>query len=56
MNEQTIKHRIIEIDKYLNRNWNGISDHFVERLLARAEYDKLTKELKYDIQDNKQTR
>lgn len=43
---KTIKARLIELENYLNQNWQGLSDNFVERLCARAEYDKLLKELK----------
>lgn len=43
-NKEYIKARLIEIENYLNKNWNGLSDHFTERLIARAEYDKLIKE------------
>lgn len=43
--KETIKARLIQIQNYLDRNWNGLSDNFVERLLAIGEYDKLTKEL-----------
>lgn len=44
MNKEFIKSRLLEIQNYLDRKWNGLSDHFVERLLARAEYDKLIKQ------------
>lgn len=47
MNKQYIKVRLIALENYLNQNWNGLSDHFTERLIARAEYDKLIKQL-YD--------
>lgn len=53
MEKAIIKNRLIEIQNYLNRNWQGLSDHFVERLIARTEYDKLTKQLKNDLQNNK---
>lgn len=48
MNQQTIKARLIEIENYLDRPWKSLSDNFIDRLLARAEYDRLTKELKYE--------
>jgi hypothetical protein len=44
-NKEYIKVRLIELENYLNRNWKGLSDNFVERMIARAEYDKLAKEL-----------
>ncbi len=37
--------RLIEIEHYLDKNWKGLSDNFVERLLAKIEYEKLTKQL-----------
>jgi len=46
MNKEYIKARLIELENYLERKWQGISDHFVERLLARAEYDRLNNQLK----------
>ncbi len=42
--KEYIKSRLIELENYLNQNWIPFSN-FVERLCARAEYDKLTKEL-----------
>ena len=49
MNKEYIKARMIELENYLNRKWHGLSDHFVERLLAKAEYDRLNNQLKkYD--------
>lgn len=47
MNKKDIRDRLAEIERYLNKRWKGMSDHFTERLLARAEYDKLLKQL-YD--------
>ena len=44
MNKEYIKSRLIVLENYLNQNWNGLSDHFTERLIARAEYDKLIKQ------------
>lgn len=44
MNKQYIKVRLIALENYLNQNWKGLSDHFIERLLARAEYDNLIKQ------------
>lgn len=46
MNEETLKARLADIKKYLNQKWYGMSDHFVERLVLRAEYSKLLKRLK----------
>lgn len=46
MNKEFIKARLIVLENFLNRNWKGLTDNFVERLLARAEYDRLLKELK----------
>ena len=46
MNKEYIKSRLIEIENYLNKNWQGLSDHFVERLCAKAEYDRLITSLK----------
>lgn len=46
MSQEYIKARLIEIENYLNKNWQGISDNFVERLCARAEYDRLLINLK----------
>jgi hypothetical protein len=46
MSKEYIKARLIEIENYLNKNWQGLSDNFVERLCARAEYDKLLINLK----------
>lgn len=49
MNKEFIIGRLIELEHYLERKWQGISDHFVERLLARAEYERLSNQLKkYD--------
>lgn len=49
MTQEYIKSRMLEIENYLNKKWQGLSDHFVERLLARAEYDRLNNQLKkYD--------
>jgi hypothetical protein len=45
MTKEYIKARLIALENYLNQNWQGLSDHFVERMIARAEYDKLAKEL-----------
>lgn len=45
MTKEYIKFRLLALENYLNQNWKGLSDHFVERICARAEYDKLTKEL-----------
>lgn len=45
MTKENIKARLIEIRDYLNKDWKGLSDNFVERLCMRAEYDKLTREL-----------
>jgi hypothetical protein len=45
VNKEFIKARLIELENYLNKNWQGLSDHFVERLCAKAEYDKLSKDL-----------
>lgn len=47
MTQEYIKSRLIELENYLNKNWQGLSHNFVERLLAKAEYDRLTKNL-YD--------
>jgi hypothetical protein len=46
MNKEFIKARLIELESYLNKNWQGLSDHFVERLCARAEYESLITNLK----------
>lgn len=46
MNKEYIKSRLIELENYLNRNWQGLSDNFVERLCAKAEYDRLIINLK----------
>ena len=43
MNKEYIKARLIELENYLNKNWHPF-DNFVERICARAEYEKLTKE------------
>lgn len=45
MTQEYIKARLIEIERYLNKKWKGLSDNFVERLLAKAEYDKLISKL-----------
>lgn len=46
MNKEYLKLRLRALEYYLNQNWASLSDHFVERLLARAEYDKLLLKLK----------
>ena len=43
MNKEYIKARLIELEKYLNKNWQGLGDNFVERLCAVAEYNRLIK-------------
>lgn len=45
MNKEYIRFRLRALDNYLNQNWKGLSDHFVERLLAISEHYRLLKEL-----------
>lgn len=45
VNKEYLKARLIELENYLNGHWQGLTDHFVERLCAKAEYEKLTKEI-----------
>ncbi len=45
MNTQNIKERLFQLENYLNKKWNGISDNFIDRLLAKIEYEKLLKQL-----------
>ena len=44
MINETLDYKLSELKSYLNRNWKGLSDHFVDRLIAKAEYDRLIKE------------
>lgn len=46
MTKERIEIRMADIKKYLNRDWNGLSDNFLERLVQRIEYDNLDKQLK----------
>lgn len=43
--KEQIEARMLQIQNYLNRKWVNISDNFVERLIAVAEYDKLKNKL-----------
>lgn len=49
MNEEATKRRLEELKNYLNKNWKGLSDNFEGRLIARAEYDRLLKQLQNHV-------
>ncbi len=46
MTSEEIKARLFQLEGYLNKNWAGLADSFVERISARGEYDRLLEELK----------
>lgn len=46
MEQEVLKQRLIDIKNYLDKDWQGMGDHFVERLIAKTEYEKLIINLK----------
>lgn len=45
MNNEEKKEKLKALRKYLNKDWQGIGHDFIERMVARIEYDKLLAEL-----------
>ncbi len=46
MDEEEIKTRLADLENYLNQRWQGLSDNFIDRLLAKIEHEKLSAKLK----------
>lgn len=40
--------KLNKLEEYLNQEWRDMGQNFIDRLLAKIEYEKLLKELEED--------